>query len=663
MKKFKHILTLITVLTLITALGITSFAAKTYPDVPTSGVWYSEAVYAVSDLGWMGGYSSGKFGPSDTLQRQDFVVILASIAHADLSLYKNTQPFDDAVPGKYYTAAVAWAKYNGVASGYENGKFGVGDTITREQLCTIIYRFVVDYLRLGFLNYADSGKFDSFPDVAKVSAWAVEGMRWAVNMKYVSGEGGKYLAPQTNAFRAQTAQILYSARNELLDTSNARTPVDPTLEYKDAALVLEGINKSGEWHTGNTSIGDSDAGAMTGISVTLINAPDSGAACSAYFSGNGWTDKAYDGARNYIDTSAIKAVTYELTGKVREFYDIYYRCYSSAYGWLGWSKNGEKAGVNGVDSQVLTIEFCLVKKGESAPGVTDGAYLSKDVTFYVGGKAYLPSIGWREKTSGTVVGSTEDRHMQAIALTAPNNTYSGISYRVYIKDTGFTSWYSDGAQAGTIGKEIEAIEIKTSGFIAEVFNVYYRVKIDHVGFSGWAKNGESAGSKGGGLAISQVDIRLVPKDKAAPGDTANRFRQYDAVDRKAINALNSCGWTLRQAFDWTVDFNYVTMTTDLSKGVNYFADYGFDHKSGNCYVYAACFFKMAKILGYDAHWTCGYIQTKSGKQNHGWVEIDQGGSVRVYDPECMSKYPSINAYNFTYGTKGTWRYVDYQRMA
>ena len=665
MRKLKGIFTVITVITLVAALSVTSSAAKSFPDVPKSGKWYSQAVYEVAGLGWMNGYANGNFGPSDTIQRQDFVVLLANISGADISVYKYTQPFPDIKPNQYYSQSVAWAKYNGVLSGYSDGRFGLGDPITREQLCTILFNFVTNYLNIE--NDISEQQIDDalkkFPDVSNLSSWARLGMGWAVADGYVSGEEGKYLSPQGRAVRAQTAVIVSAAKSLLTDNSNAQTPVDPTLEFAESRVFLEGVNKTLDWHTGEGAIGSQGAGELNGISVRLENAPDSSAVCTAYFSGNGWSGEARDGARLYSEDAAIKAVSYELEGRVSEFYDLYYRCYCTGYGWLDWASNGERAGVSGVNSAVLSVEYRLVKKGDTAPGSTKAAYLSPEVNYTVTGRTYIAGAGFKDTTQGTVFGSNEDRLINTLALNAPEHTFSGISYRVYIKDNGFTPWSIDGAQAGTIGKTVEAVEIKTSGFIAEVYDIYYRVKVEHIGFSGWAKNGETAGSKGGGLGISRIDIRLVPKGSAAPGSSLNSYRSFDAVDRKAINVLNQVGWSLRSAFDWTVGFKYVTMTLDTSKGVNYFANYGFDNRSGNCYVYAACFYKMAKLLGYDAYWVCGHIQTRSGLQNHGWVEIVQNGDVRVYDPECMSKYPSINAYNFYYGKSGTWRYADHQRLA
>ena len=42
---------------------------------------------------------------------------------------------------QWYTDAVIWAASNGIVKGYGNGKFGPADTLTREQFATILHRY------------------------------------------------------------------------------------------------------------------------------------------------------------------------------------------------------------------------------------------------------------------------------------------------------------------------------------------------------------------------------------------------------------------------------------------------------------------------------------------------------------------------------------------
>ena len=170
-----------------------------FPDVP-SNAWFYEAVQYCAQKEFITGYKNGKFGPADPLQRQDFVVILARIAGANLSLYTSCS-LSDVAMNSYYGPSVAWAVSEHIITGYNNGKFGVGDNITREQVATILYRY------LGSPTTGSSAIISSFPDRNNVSEFADSAMIWAVNNAIITGKNGN-LAPTATASRAEIATII-----------------------------------------------------------------------------------------------------------------------------------------------------------------------------------------------------------------------------------------------------------------------------------------------------------------------------------------------------------------------------------------------------------------------------------------------------------------------
>lgn len=73
----------------------------------------------------------------------------------------------------------------------------------------------------------------------------------------------------------------------------------------------------------------------------------------------------------------MQAIRLKLTGELADHYDIYYRVHSQTYGWLGWAKNGESAGTEGLSKRLEAIEVVLVEKGADAPGSTEKAFVKK----------------------------------------------------------------------------------------------------------------------------------------------------------------------------------------------------------------------------------------------------------------------------------------------
>ena len=72
--------------------------------------------------------------------------------------------------------------------------------------------------------------------------------------------------------------------------------------------------------------------------------------------------------------------------------------------------------------------------------------------------------------------------------------------------------------SGTSGKSLrlEAIEIKLTGEIADLYDVYYRVHAENIGWMNWAKNGEQSGTAGYAYRLEGIEIVLVEKGKKPP---------------------------------------------------------------------------------------------------------------------------------------------------
>ena len=82
--------------------------------------------------------------------------------------------------------------------------FAPNDTVTREQLATILYR----YAEYKEYDVSAKGDLTTFADGAKTSSWAAEAMEWAVGSSLLSGKDGGKLDPTGTATRAEVASIL-----------------------------------------------------------------------------------------------------------------------------------------------------------------------------------------------------------------------------------------------------------------------------------------------------------------------------------------------------------------------------------------------------------------------------------------------------------------------
>lgn len=178
-------------------------ADSTFPfvDVPKTH-WAREAIAWTNENGLFSGTTATTFGPGISTTRGMVVTVLWRM-EKEPSVMKDTT-FADVSADAYYGKAVDWANKNGVVLGYGNSLFGPKDTITREQMAAILYR----YAELNGYDVSKRIKLDSFTDGDKTTGYAQTAMEWAVANNLISGKENNILDPNGNATRAQVAVVL-----------------------------------------------------------------------------------------------------------------------------------------------------------------------------------------------------------------------------------------------------------------------------------------------------------------------------------------------------------------------------------------------------------------------------------------------------------------------
>ena len=108
-----------------------------FSDVSTSAYYY-EAVKWAQEKGITGGIGNGLFGPNQPCTRAQIVTFLWRAAGSPEP--KAMSSFSDVSADSYYAKAVAWAVENGITTGTGDGKFSPDATCTREQAVAFLYR-------------------------------------------------------------------------------------------------------------------------------------------------------------------------------------------------------------------------------------------------------------------------------------------------------------------------------------------------------------------------------------------------------------------------------------------------------------------------------------------------------------------------------------------
>lgn len=171
-------------------------------DVPADSYYYDAVLWAAKQ-GITGGTDAEHFSPNVSCARDQLVTFLWRTAGKPAVDY--AMSFSDVSTDAYYIEAVRWAASLGIVSGYGDGRFGVNNPITREQMAVMLYRFA----KAQGMDTTQGGmEVREFDDFEQVSAYAGEAMAWAVNTGILKGADNQ-LMPKAPCTRAQIVTMLH----------------------------------------------------------------------------------------------------------------------------------------------------------------------------------------------------------------------------------------------------------------------------------------------------------------------------------------------------------------------------------------------------------------------------------------------------------------------
>ena len=193
--------------------GVCGFAADVpaFTDVKDSD-WFAADVGYVCENGLMKGVSETRFDPQGTFTRGMLVTVLHRM-EGDPSAPASS--FADVDADAWYADAVGWAAQQGIVNGTSDTTFSPMAPITREQLATIIYRYVqMDKHKAGLPADVARGAAELRDELSgycsdggDVSEYALQPALWAVQNGILNGDNRK-LMPRGDATRAQVAAVI-----------------------------------------------------------------------------------------------------------------------------------------------------------------------------------------------------------------------------------------------------------------------------------------------------------------------------------------------------------------------------------------------------------------------------------------------------------------------
>ena len=175
-----------------------------------SVAWAKDAIDYVSANNIMTGDGSGYFRPSDMLTREELVkIIVCSLGQGKIE--KAETDFTDVAENAWYKPYIETAYALGIITGRDNGTFGVGEAVTRQDACVMIARAAEAYYRQfnKMLTLVDIADFDDVSDYAKV------GVDTLARAGIINGFDDGTFRPHSNITRAQAAKIMYECMTNI----------------------------------------------------------------------------------------------------------------------------------------------------------------------------------------------------------------------------------------------------------------------------------------------------------------------------------------------------------------------------------------------------------------------------------------------------------------
>ncbi|MCL2200666.1 MAG: S-layer homology domain-containing protein [Oscillospiraceae bacterium] len=168
--------------------------------------WFYDSVAWAFENEIMNGISETVFDPQANMTRAMLVTVLWRYAGEPDA---GELVFEDVESGRWFSTAVAWANENEIVLGLSPTTFAPHAPVTREQMYTILYRYM-NFAGLT-VELEEEGGILQFDDEDEISDWALEAMYFMSDAGIMFRYSTMDLSarPQTHAFRGEIAGAMF----------------------------------------------------------------------------------------------------------------------------------------------------------------------------------------------------------------------------------------------------------------------------------------------------------------------------------------------------------------------------------------------------------------------------------------------------------------------
>ena len=167
----------------------------------------------MASKGIIAGTGEGNFSPAQNLSRAEFSKLLVSMLKLDkIKLNMNYGTFKDVQANDWFYNYTNIAYTTGLIKGYSETEFAPNDTITYQDMCSIIVRSLKYICKDVAI---DSSTNLPYTNKDKIADYAKDSVAYLTSIGVISANSDGSFSANENVNRAEAAKIMYLLYNNL----------------------------------------------------------------------------------------------------------------------------------------------------------------------------------------------------------------------------------------------------------------------------------------------------------------------------------------------------------------------------------------------------------------------------------------------------------------
>lgn len=162
--------------------------------------WYYKYLVSLKETGIVNGFDDGNFYPDNFVKREEFLKML--VVAANIQLSDTFDGFEDVKADDWFAPYVYAAKGNGIVNGMSENSFGVGMTISRQDMSVMIYNV------LGIENDVVKNT-EMFADDNNIADYAYNQVYAIKQLGLINGYENGEFKPSGYLTRAEATKVIF----------------------------------------------------------------------------------------------------------------------------------------------------------------------------------------------------------------------------------------------------------------------------------------------------------------------------------------------------------------------------------------------------------------------------------------------------------------------